>query len=158
MVSNSWSITARNTRQAIFRHKTMTEIILSGEAFDDYLQEHIANIDTSLKETRAYIQSIFKGLLYSEHDLSKQSITLVYSEARSVRDFSKLQELADWIFFARTAFPKSLKASEEYYDTIARSSYYRCYVILDRKWPCFEELADRFPRFVMQLKDTNIFG
>jgi hypothetical protein len=134
----------------------MTRIILSEKAFDDYLRENIDNIDVSLKETRAYIYSIFKGFLYADGDLSKKSITLVYADARESRDFAKLQGLADWIFLVRTSFPQSLRASEEYYDTVARCSYYRCYVILDRKWPCFEEMADRFPSLVEKLQAANI--
>ena len=134
----------------------MTEIILSNNSFDDYLSRNINNIEVSLKETRAYIYSIFRGVMYADGDLSKQSVTLVYADARESQDFAKFQGLADWIFLVRTSFPQSLRASEDYYDTIARCSYYRCYVILDRKWPCFEEMADRLPSLVEKLQAANI--
>jgi hypothetical protein len=49
--------------------------------------------------------------------------------------------------------PQHLKfASKDYYDTIARLSYYSCYKIINKQWRLFEELADNFPVIETQVK------
>ena len=107
-------------------------------------------LKVSNEATRAYIFNIFASYMRSSaNDLSTESLTLKYAEAKQEYSFEKFQSLGDWIFFTRSLFPTSLKnASLDYYDAIAQNSYYRCYKILDRKWILFEELADEFPNFV----------
>lgn len=131
------------------------ELILQNE-FDKHIYQCVANVPTSLDETRAYIYSIFKSYIRADNDLSRESITLIYADARNTWNFEELQNLGDWIFFVRTIFPESLVVSADYYDTIARSSYYRCYRILDGKWKVFEELSDSMPLFVEKLQASNI--
>jgi hypothetical protein len=99
-----------------------------------------------LSETKAYIVSIFSKYMKSAHDdFSRESLTLLYSKAREEHNFIIYQNLGDWIFFSQTMFPKSLDAaSPEYYQTIARSSYYSCYKLINKKWKVFEELSDNF--------------
>jgi hypothetical protein len=105
------------------------------------------------EDTRAYIVSIFVGFYASDHkDFSKDSLTLEYAKAQSEYNFELFQQIADWILFVKTMYPKSLVVSNEYYDTLARLSYYKCYRILDRQWKLFEELADRFPIVVKHLR------
>ena len=130
----------------------MTDLLLNNNEFEQFFVPQLNQIDTSLKETKAYIQGIFTGYLKSENDLSKESITLQYIEAKSKYDFAQFQNLADWVFFVRTIYPESIKTSPDYYDTIAQCSYYRCYIIMNRQWRCFEELADRFEYFVKRIR------
>lgn len=109
---------------------------------------NLNNIDISLKETKAYIHGIFVEFIKSgKKDLSNKSITLEYFKAKETYNFIRFQTLADWIFFVQSLYPE-YATSSEYYNAIAKCSYYKCYVILDRKWACFEELADRFDYFV----------
>ena len=95
------------------------------------------------RDTRAYIVSIYGKFKTSEFDLSKDSVTIQLAQARSKQDFLSYQNLADWIFFANTMAPSHLKfASKDYYDTVARISYYSCYRLINRQWKLFEELSD----------------
>lgn len=98
------------------------------------------------QDTKAYIVSIYGRYKTAEFDLSKDSITLLFAQGRSKQDFLTYQNLGDWIFFANTMAPNHLQgASKEYYDTVARLSYYSCYKLIHRQWKLFEELADNFP-------------
>lgn len=96
-------------------------------------------------ETKAYIVSIFSKYKTSDFDLSKDSVTLTFVQARDKQDFLTFQTLADWIFFSKTFAPDYLNnASEDYYRTIGRLSYDSCYKLINRKWKLFEELSDNF--------------
>lgn len=106
--------------------------------FSEILQDLPCQIDT-----KSYIISIYGKFKTSEYDLSKNSITLSFAQARQNHNFLGYQNIGDWIFFANTFAPLSLHgANKEYYDTIARLSYYSCYKILNRQWKLFEELSD----------------
>lgn len=105
------------------------------------------------QDTRAYIVSIYEKYKTANFDLSKDSVTLLYAQARHKQDFLIYQNLGDWIFFTNTIAPQHLQcASKEYYDTIARISYYSCYTLIDRQWKLFEELADDFQSLEAQVK------
>ena len=96
-------------------------------------------------DTKAYIVSIYGKYKTTEFDLSKDSVTLLFAQARSKQDFLTYRNLGDWIFFANTIAPQHLQfASKDYYDTVARLSYYSCYQLINRQWKLFEELADDF--------------
>lgn len=95
--------------------------------------------------TRAYIVSIFTKYQTAHYDLSKESITLSFIEAKKSRDFLMLQTVGDWLFFINSLYPESLRhASKNYYYDIARLSYYSCYQIINRSWRSYELLADDF--------------
>lgn len=104
-------------------------------------------------DTRAYIVSIYGKYKTAQFDLSKDSITLRFAQARTKQDFLTYQNLGDWIFFSNTLAPKHLQfASKDYYDTIARLSYYSCYKLINRQWKLFEELSDNFLVLERQVK------
>lgn len=118
----------------------------------DFFSEMLGNLKCQ-KETQAYIISIYEKYKSSQFDLSKDSITLQFTQARLKRDFLTYQNLGDWIFFVNTLTPSFVhEGGKEYYDTIARLSYYSCYNIIDRKWKLFEELADDFVSLETQVK------
>jgi hypothetical protein len=116
--------------------------------FDELLNDlHCQN------DTKAYIVSIYGKYKTAEFDLSKDSVTLLFAQARSKQDFLCYQNLGDWIFFANTIAPQHLHhASKDYYDTVARLSYYSCYKLINRQWKLFEELADDFLTLEEQVK------
>lgn len=119
-----------------------------GSFFDELLIDLECHSDT-----RAYIVSIYEKFVTTEFDLSKDSVTLRFAQARSKQDFLTYQNLGDWIFFSNTIAPQHLQfASKEYYDTIARLSYYSCYKLINRQWVLFEELADDFLALEEQVK------
>lgn len=103
--------------------------------------------------TRAYIASIYGKYKSSEFDLSKDSVTLLFAQARNNHDFLIYQNLGDWIFFINTLAPQHFAhASKDYYDTVARLSYYSCYKIINKQWKLFEELSDNFTFLETQVK------
>lgn len=107
------------------------------------------------KYTKAYIVNTFTEYTSSSNDLSKTSLTLEYKKALDSGDFEKFQQIADWLLFAKSMFPNSLvDASEEYYNTLARSAYYKCYIMLRRKWLVYEELAEGFPTFTKMINKS----
>lgn len=96
-------------------------------------------------DTKAYIISIYTKYKSAEADLSKNSVTLLYASAREKQDFSTFQNIGDWIFFSKTFYPDFLNdASEDYYRTLGRMSYYSCYTLIKKQWKLFEELSDNF--------------
>lgn len=118
-----------------------------------FFNEILSDLDCQ-RDTRAYIISIYDKYKSSHADLSKNSITLLYAEARLQHNFSIYQNLGDWIFFSNTFAPNHLRfASKDYYDTIAQSSYYSCYRLINKQWKLFEELADNFQSIEIQVKD-----
>lgn len=107
--------------------------------------EELLNDLKCQRDTKAYIISIYGKYKSAEFDLSKDSVTLLFAQARDKQDFLGYQNLGDWIFFANTIAPQHLQfASKDYYDTVARLSYYSCYKLINREWKLFEELADNF--------------
>lgn len=97
------------------------------------------------KYTQTYIIDIFVDSVRGENDLSNQSLTLLYKQAIETASFEKFKNIGDWLFFIRSIYPEHLTgASEEYYENLARSSYYTCYTMLNRQWVLYEELADQF--------------
>ena len=106
------------------------------------------------QDTKAYIVSIYGKYKSAEFALSQDSITLLFAQGRNKQDFLTYQNLGDWIFFANTMAPEHLRrASKDYYDTIARVSYYSCYKLINRQWKLFEELADNFLNLEYQVKE-----
>lgn len=116
--------------------------------FDDLL------IDLECQQaTKAYIVSIYGKYKSSQFDLSKDSVTVLFAQARNNQDFLAYQNLGDWIFFANTMASNHLRfASKDYYDTVARLSYYSCYNLINRQWKLFEELSDNFLVLEQQVK------
>jgi len=120
---------------------------------NNFFQEILEDIHCH-PDTRAYIVSIYSKYQTAELDLSNDSVTLLFAQARDKHDFSTYQNLGDWIFFTNTiASGPPLHASKDYYDTIARLSYYSCYKLINKQWKLFEELADNYPSLERQVKN-----
>lgn len=97
------------------------------------------------RETKSYIISIYGKYKSSTFDLSKDSITLLFAQARQKQDFLIYQNIGDYIFFVNTMTSNHFNAaSKDYYDTLARLSYYSCYKIVDKKLKFYEEMSDKF--------------
>lgn len=92
--------------------------------------------------TQVYISGIFAKYKNSHFDLSKESLTFKYFNARDKKDFSTFQNIGDWIFFINSWAPQHA-SNKEYYDTLAQLSYYSCYKLINKQWKLFEELADQ---------------
>ena len=119
----------------------------------DFFEDLLDDLECQ-RDTKAYIISIYGKYKTSQFDLSKDSVTLLFAQARSNQDFLTYQNLGDWIFFSNTLAPDHLKfASKDYYDTVARVSYYSCYRLINRQWKLFEELSDNFLYLEKQVKN-----
>lgn len=117
-----------------------------------FFNELLIDLDCQY-DTRSYIVGIFGRYQTTASDLSQDSITLTFAQARYNQDFSIYQNLGDWLFFVNTMAPEHLQfASKDYYDTIAKLSYYSCYRLINRQWKLFEELADNFQSLEKQVK------
>lgn len=130
-------------------------MLIINEKLDTVFSESIDKLPCH-KNTKAYITNILISPNKEGGDFSKASLTLIYSKAKFEYNFELFQLLGDWILFCETVFPENLNnASKEYYQEIARDSYYRCYKMINKKWLLFEELADRFPILVSRLQITK---
>jgi len=119
---------------------------------NNFFEELLADIKCQ-PTTRIYITSIYGKYKTADFDLSKDSVTLLFAQARNKHDFLTYQNLGDWIFFSNTMAPSHLHdASRDYYQTIARLSYYSCYKLINKQWKLFEELSDNFPKLERQVK------
>jgi len=97
------------------------------------------------ENTRAYIINLFTQYRSAQFDLSKESIGLAFLTARNKNDFLLYQTIGDWVFFASSLYPESLRhANQDYYFDLGRLSYFSCYRLLNRSWQSYERLADSF--------------
>lgn len=103
-----------------------------------FFKKTLINLDCQ-PATSAYIINVFSNL--HKVDLSKDSITLLFADAREKRDFYKYQQIGDWLFFLQSWVPNS--DNTELYHNMGRISYYSCYRIVN-SWKLYEELADQF--------------
>lgn len=116
--------------------------------FEDKLQDLKCEAST-----KAYIISIYVKYKKADFDLSKDSVGLLFLQARTKSNFLLYQNLGDWIFFCNTMAPGHLKnASKDYFDNIAKLSYYSCYKLINKQWKLFEELSDNFNELESQVK------
>ena len=115
-------------------------------AAEDLFSNRLKHLKTERRETKVYITNLLdKYIKSSEGDFSNDSITLIFSKAKSEHNFKLYQDIADWLFFAKSFYPEHLNStSPDLYNNIAQISYYKCYVMIDRQWILFEELSDRF--------------
>jgi len=96
-------------------------------------------------DTRAYIVSVLQRFKNASLDYSKESLTLLYADAKFRQDFYTFQNIGDWLFFCNTLFPSHLNnASPDYYHSLGQSSYYSCYRLINRQWKLYEKMADEF--------------
>ena len=123
-------------------------------SINNFFQEKLNDLDCQ-PDTKAYIVSIYDKYKKSDLDLSKQSITLLFIQAREKHSFNTYQKLADWIFFYNTICQQS--NNKEYYDTIGKISYHSCYNLINRQWKLFEELSDNFVNLEEQVKNKLLF-
>ena len=130
----------------------MPELIAPVLSIGSFFEEKFQSLSCR-DDTKAYIVNTFKRYRLADQDLSRQSITLLFSAARQHQNFAEFQNIGDWLFVAETMFPASLAgASIEYYQTLARISYYTCFNLLNRKWVLYQELADCYPEIVAETK------
>jgi hypothetical protein len=119
----------------------------------EFFTTQIESLPNCRQSTKSYIISVFSQPKMEQYNYSNESITLLYAAAKFEPNFQKFQSLGDWLLVAKSLFPASLsEATPEYYDAIAQNCYYKCYTLINKEWPIFEELADTFPSVVRDLQ------
>lgn len=112
---------------------------------NDFFTNQLENLRCD-RDTKAYIISVLKKFKNASEDCSKESITTLYAQAKYSQDFFTFQKVGDWLFLCSSMFPEHLNnASMDYYFSIGQSSYYYCYLILQRKWKLYEQMSDQLP-------------
>lgn len=129
-------------------------MILGGRSeLEKFLDETIQLPDCEEK-TRSYIINIFASVS-AEKDFANESLTFALKYAHDSMSFKGFKELGDWLFFTKSMFPNSLRGADPaYYDSIARTSYYRCFMLLNKEWLLYEELADQFPKYTQMVHQS----
>jgi hypothetical protein len=123
------------------------------KSFNDFLSDKLSILDCD-RDTRSYIVSILDSFKRSQFDYSKQSITLLYSEAKSRQDFLTFQRVGDWLFLCHSVFPEHLnQASSDYYLAVGQLSYDYCYRLLNKEWKLYQCLADNLPNLTKQTRN-----
>ena len=127
-------------------------------SFNSFLSSELQNLNCG-SDTRAYVVSIFDQFKRPKFDFSKNSITLLYADAKNTQAFEKFSNIGDWLFMCNTLFPEHLNdANIAYYYAIGQTSYYQCYKLLKRQWRCYEELSDRLPDLTMQARELLVYS
>lgn len=128
-------------------------MIILPEKSDEIIK--LNQIEIEFEETKEYIKSIFIKYLNFNLNGFNESYTLKYINANN--KFDRYQDLADELLFMSSLFPESLNyASKDYYKSIGKLSYYKCFKILNGQWPLFEELSDKFDYFTGAIYLENV--
>ena len=124
-------------------------MIIKSETLEDFFINKINKLSCR-DDTKAYIVNLFSNI--NTNNLSNEIICLEYLNAREKYNFEKYQNIGDWILFVKTLYPTSLNnASEDYYFSLAQSSYYKCYIMINKSWKLYEELSDNLPIIIKDL-------
>jgi len=123
------------------------------ESFDSFLDAKV-DVQTEYWETSAYIKSVMQKYLHADNDMSDQSVVLLWFDAKQKMDFEKFQDIGDWVFYSSVWFPGSIRCDQDFYESIGRSAYYKCYRFLKGAWPLYEEMADKFHSLVNQVVES----
>ena len=127
--------------------------LLNNGKLNNFFEETI-QIPNCENKTRSYIIGIFAAPAL-KNDFTNESLTFALKRAHDNMSFKDFKDLGDWLFFTKSMFPKSLKgASQNYYDSIARASYYKCFLLLNRQWHLYEELADQFCEYTQVINKS----
>lgn len=109
----------------------------------EWIKERLASLEAR-PDTVAYVVGVL-----SSKDLARLldagSIVLAYAGAGL--DFEAHRRLADGVLAAEVAF-RGWLAEPELCVRLASSSYATCWRLLNRAWPCFEELSARLPAII----------
>lgn len=102
--------------------------------------------------TKAYVVSVMAGMAPSGTFGPGESVVLAYAEARSAHDFVRFQRIGDWVLWVEVWAPAYVARDHRVVESIGRLSYATCHRILRGTWPIYEELADRLPAIVTELR------
>lgn len=118
---------------------------------DTWFAEVIRGVHCSA-DTRAYIAGVLTDFKSAEVMLNPTtSLVVSMAHARCSGDFAAFQRLGDHVLWLGSFCPESI-GDRELTETIGRSAYFTCYQLLDRRWRCYEELADTLPSIINDVR------
>jgi hypothetical protein len=127
-------------------------------SLEEYLNNKIKNIKCRT-DTAAYVINTLKNYQNSTYEFTNTSLTLQFAEAKEESSFKKYNDLADHLLFMESIYPGALSskgASQEYYLSLGRVSYYKCYTLMNKTWPLYEELSDCLKDIIEQLHEELV--
>jgi hypothetical protein len=112
--------------------------------FEQFLAEKLSPLQCE-EDTKSYIVGIYSKYKVNQGNLSDNSLTLKFAEARARYDFKTFQDVGDWIFWCFSLYPEHLKnSSQDYYFNLGSESYGYCYRMLNGNWKLFQDLSCNF--------------
>lgn len=117
---------------------------------EDWFCKRLEGVEAS-RDARAYLVSLFSSMRSARDDLSKESIVLAFSEARTTGEFQKFQRIGDYVVWGLSFVPESFEVPDLAVD-LGRLSYYTCWRLTNKEWRVYEELADELPRLRIELR------
>jgi hypothetical protein len=86
--------------------------------------------------------------------LIDNSFVLEFAKAKYSSDFEGFQNIGDNIL-CRKILCKDEESFNDLNICLARKSYYMCYLLLNKTWPIYEQLADELP-FILKRIEQNL--
>jgi len=118
--------------------------VLCSTKLKDLFRQLTSQIKTETRELGPYIEGVLSQYIHAQDDYSKDSVTLRFIQAQAQMNFAGYQKLGDWIFFLSSVFPEAAQQHKTVYSMIGQSCYKKCFILLNKEWVLYEELADNF--------------
>lgn len=136
----------------------MDDKLVSSETLESLIIQRVEKINTCQDTTKSYIVGLLKSYIKEPIRFDNKSIGLDYLQACHNIKFEKFQHIGDWIFFIESNYPQYFDdSSKRYYISIGKNSYYKCFILLNKQWNVFEELADNFDIYAEKIYSTKKF-
>lgn len=127
------------------------------ERLDKWFASKLADLPYG-DPTRAYVANVLGHRRY-DNDLSNHSLVLAFADARYRADFAGYQRIGDWVLWVDVFYPEFV-VERDLSQSLARQSYYACHRMMRGQWPIYEELADKLPTLIHEIRscviDNNI--
>lgn len=123
--------------------------------------ELVAKLDTWLSKnlddlkyhpnTKTYIINVLSNPR-SLIDFSDRSIVTIYADTKVQPEFTKYQQIGDWVLWISTIHPLNVSANRDLTETIGQLSYQTCYRMLQKSWPIYDDLARSLPQIIVDVR------
>ncbi len=120
---------------------------------DEFFYQVTSEIKAETKEVQPYIHGVLTQYVQHQKGFPNDSVTLLFIQAQDDMSFHRFQSLGDWIFFLSSIFPTAAQKHQTVYSMVGKTCYSRCHNLLNKKWMVFEELADNFNYFALQVSE-----
>lgn len=116
------------------------------------LEKRIGHLTVS-QDAKCYIAGVlFNFVKPTSDEIITESVVLQFINAQDKPEFHKFQYIADWLLWIGCVYPSTYDLHGNTYTCIAQTSYHRCWIMMNRSWPVFKELADDIQNIVSECK------